>query len=74
MSSAKKRLAARASIVRDVRAFFESRGYLEVETPLAVPCPGLDLHLDAFEVVPAGGPTASAPRFLSTSPDKIRGS
>ena len=69
MSSAKKRLAARASIVRDVRAFFESRGYLEVETPLAVPCPGLDLHLDAFEVVPAGGPTASAPRFLSTSPE-----
>ena len=69
MSSAEKRLAARATVVRDVRAFFESRGYLEVETPLAVPCPGLDLHLDAFEAVPAGGPTASAPRFLSTSPE-----
>ena len=69
MSSANKRLAARASVVRDVRAFFESRGYLEVETPLAVPCPGLDLHLDAFEVVPAGGPTAAAPRVLSTSPE-----
>jgi lysyl-tRNA synthetase class 2 len=60
-----KRLEARARILRDVRAFFESRGYLEVETPLAVPCPGLDLHLDAFEVVPA----KPAPRFLSTSPE-----
>ncbi len=59
-----KRLEARARIVREVRAFFESRGYLEVETPLAVPCPGLDLHLDAFEVTPA-----SPPRFLSTSPE-----
>lgn len=59
-----KRLEARARIVRDVRAFFESRGYLEVETPLAIPCPGLDLHLDAFEVTPA-----KPPRFLSTSPE-----
>ena len=69
-----KRLAERARIVRDVRAFFESRGYLEVETPVAIPCPGLDLHLDAFEAVPTGLSPASAaspraPRFLSTSPE-----
>lgn len=61
-------------MVRDVRAFFESRGYLEVETPLAVPCPGLDLHLDAFEVrspkvAGVTGATGGAPRFLSTSPE-----
>lgn len=59
-----KRLEARARIVREVRAFFASRGYLEVETPLVIPCPGLDLHLDAFEVTPA-----KPPRFLSTSPE-----
>ena len=35
------------------RTFFASRGYLEVETPIAVPSPGLDLHLDAFEAMPA---------------------
>ena len=69
MSDAKKRLDARARVVRDVRAFFESRGYLEVETPLAIPCPGLDLHLDAFEVVAAGAQPLAAPRFLSTSPE-----
>ena len=69
-----KRLVERARIVRDVRAFFESRGYVEVETPLAIPCPGLDLHLDAFEAIPTGLPPASStgarpPRFLSTSPE-----
>ena len=70
-----KRLDERARIVREVRAFFESRGYVEVETPLAIPCPGLELHLDAFEVVPTGVPTttgpdgARPPRFLSTSPE-----
>ena len=64
-----KRLHERARIVREVRAFFESRGYVEVETPLAIPCPGLELHLDAFEVVPTGAAATAAPRFLSTSPE-----
>ncbi len=57
----KKLLAERARVVRDVRAFFESRGFLEVETPAIVPSPGMDLHLDAFVVEGAG--------FLITSPE-----
>jgi len=65
----RKQLEARGRIVREVRAFFDSRGYLEVETPLAVPCPGLDLHLDAFEVIASGAPLSEPPRFLSTSPE-----
>ncbi len=60
-----KALARRALVVGGLRTFFESRGFLEVETPLVVPSPGLDVHLDAFEVVTSGG----APRFLSTSPE-----
>jgi lysyl-tRNA synthetase class 2 len=55
-----KRLADRARIVRAVRAFFESRGFVEVETPAIVPSPGMDLHLDAYAV--DGG-------FLITSPE-----
>ncbi|HEY1955006.1 MAG TPA: EF-P lysine aminoacylase EpmA [Polyangiaceae bacterium] len=45
-----KLLAERARVVRAVRAFFESRGFVEVETPAIVPSPGMDLHLDAFAV------------------------
>ena len=56
-----KRLAARARVVDDARAFFAGRGFLEVETPILVPSPGLDLHLDAFPVL--------RNRYLSTSPE-----
>ncbi len=61
-----KRLRERARVCAAVRAFFDARGFLEVQTPLMVPSPGLDAHLDAFEV--AGGDRGS-PRWLSTSPE-----
>jgi lysyl-tRNA synthetase class 2 len=64
-----KQLEARAGAVREVRAFFESRGYIEVETPVIVPCPGLDVHLDAFEVRSAEPVVGLAPRYLATSPE-----
>lgn len=53
-------LRKRAALIADIRGFFVERGYLEVETPLVVPSPGLDVHLAA---VPAGD------RFLITSPE-----
>lgn len=53
-------------MVAHVRAFFAARGFVEVQTPVLVPSPGLDLHLDAFEV--AGG-DRGAPRWLATSPE-----
>jgi lysyl-tRNA synthetase class 2 len=51
---------ARAAALARIRTFFADRGYLEVETPLLVPSPGLEIHLDA---VPAGA------GFLITSPE-----
>ncbi len=57
-------LRARANARRAVRDFFDDRAFLEVETPAAVPSPGLDLHLDAFPV--AG---VDPPRWLITSPE-----
>jgi elongation factor P--(R)-beta-lysine ligase len=60
-----KKLLERHRFLQTVRRFFDSRGYSEVETPTVVPSPGLDVHLDAFEV----GPMRGAPRFLSTSPE-----
>ncbi|HEU4410716.1 MAG TPA: EF-P lysine aminoacylase EpmA [Polyangiaceae bacterium] len=54
-------LAARALALGAVRSFFDARGFVEVETPLRVPCPGLDPHLVG---VPAG-----PGRYLITSPE-----
>lgn len=57
-------LLARAKAYAAVRGYFAGERFVEVETPAAVPSPGLDLHLDAFGV--AG---ARDPRFLITSPE-----
>lgn len=63
-------LAARARGIRAVREFFESRGFLEVDTPSLVPSPGLDLHLDAFAMAQPQEQSASErPLFLITSPE-----
>lgn len=70
MSLSGKHLVRRAQALDSARAFFSSRGYLEVETPIAIPSPGLDLHLDAFEAVPSvASDHRTAERFLSTSPE-----
>jgi len=44
--SARKRQAMYAAL----RAFFLSEGYLEVETPCLVAHPGMELHVEAFDV------------------------
>ncbi len=59
-------LELRAAVIATVRGFFAARGYLEVDTPALVPSPGMDLHLDAFEVV---GGLGGARAYLVTSPE-----
>ncbi|MBK8258230.1 MAG: EF-P lysine aminoacylase GenX [Polyangiaceae bacterium] len=54
-------LAARAALLRTIREFYDARHFVEVDTPSLVPSPGLDLHLDAFEVPGSG--------YLITSPE-----
>ena len=61
-----KQLRERARVCSDVRRFFDSRGFVEVQTPVMVPSPGLDIHLEAFEVRDG---ERGAPRWLSTSPE-----
>ncbi len=62
-------LLRRGQLVRGVRAFFEARGYLEVDTPYLVPTPGEEVHLRPFRTVlerPDGG---REPLWLHTSPE-----
>jgi lysyl-tRNA synthetase class 2 len=59
-------LRRRARLNQLTRAFFDERGFLEIEAPLLVPSPGLELHLDAFVVQEGAG---RAPRYLITSPE-----
>jgi lysyl-tRNA synthetase class 2 len=59
-SSVNKYLRLRARIIEAVRRFFIERGYLEVETPIRIPAPAPELHIDA---------PASGEWFLHTSPE-----
>lgn len=54
-------LEIRARVLAGIREHFASRGFLEVETPGRVVCPGLEPHLVA---IPAG-----RDRWLRTSPE-----
>ncbi|MEM6794606.1 MAG: EF-P lysine aminoacylase EpmA [Acidobacteriota bacterium] len=61
-------LRRRAAVIRAVRAFFEARGALEVETPLLAGSPVTDLHLESVSCrLELGG----EPRdfYLQTSPE-----
>ena len=57
-------LRRRARLTAAIRAWFDARGFLEVETPLLCESPGLEVHLAAIEARP-GGRTC----WLVTSPE-----
>lgn len=54
------RLQARASLIQAIRDFFVDRDYLEVETPLLIPAPAPEMHIDAISV---------GHSYLHTSPE-----
>ncbi len=55
-----RNLKDRAAIINEIRRFFTGRDYLEVETPLRIPAPAPESHIDA---IPSGS------WFLHTSPE-----
>jgi elongation factor P--(R)-beta-lysine ligase len=61
---------ARARLAAEVRRHLGADGYEEVETPVLVPAPGMEPHIQAFEAtfVPERG-GAPTPLFLHTSPE-----
>jgi len=60
MSADLKNLKLRAHIIQAIRTFFETRGFLEVETPLRIPANAPEEHI---EPCPSGG------LYLHTSPE-----
>jgi lysyl-tRNA synthetase class 2 len=57
---------ARAVFLREIRAHFRRRRFLEVDPPLLVPAAGMEPHLDPFEV---RGTATSRRAYLPTSPE-----
>ena len=62
-------LRRRARLAAAVRAFFDARGYLEVETPCAVTTPGEEVHLSVFATERVAPDGARTRLFLHTSPE-----
>lgn len=56
----KEALHLRARLIKNIRLFFIEHGFLEVETPLRIPSPAPEEHIEAF---PSGD------WFLQTSPE-----
>ena len=54
----------RARVYRQIRAFFGTRGVLEVDTPVLMPSTGTDVYLEPVEAFCAG-----RRQFLQTSPE-----
>jgi lysyl-tRNA synthetase class 2 len=63
--------AGRQALYAALRRFFVDLGYLEVETPLLVPTPGMEPHITAFEAafVPETDVGSARPLYLHTSPE-----
>jgi elongation factor P--(R)-beta-lysine ligase len=53
-------LQLRDALMRRIRTFFQSEGFIEVETPIRLKTPCMELHIDA---------EPSGDRFLRTSPE-----
>ncbi|MCD4655532.1 hypothetical protein K8T06_16550, partial [bacterium] len=82
MAANLKILETRAKIIRAIRTFFVQQDFLEVETPVLVPSPGMEPHLEPFETlfIPEGSnrsdcpdnsmqPDNSIQLYLPTSPE-----
>ncbi|WP_338864374.1 EF-P lysine aminoacylase EpmA [Myxococcus stipitatus] len=61
----------RQALYSALRRFFTAEGYLEVETPLLIPTPGMEPHINAFEAgfIPETGVGTARPLYLHTSPE-----
>ena len=57
-----KNIKQRSLLLGQIRQFFDERDFTEIEAPLMVPSPGLELHLQAMKL-------EQHERYLITSPE-----
>ena len=60
LGARKPNLWLRARVIQAIRRFFIKHGYLEIETPILIPAPAPEAHIDAI---------SAGDRFLHTSPE-----
>lgn len=65
----RERYLLRGRVIRAIRAFFDGRGFEEVETPLLVAAPGMEPYLEVFETRLTTARGAAYRAFLTTSPE-----
>ena len=62
-------LRVRGAVQRAIRAWFEDKGFTEVETAALQVSPGNEAHLHAFKTKLTAPDGATSPRYLHTSPE-----
>jgi lysyl-tRNA synthetase class 2 len=62
-------LRRRGRLAAATRAFFGARGFMEVETPCAVPAPGEEVHLQAWRTERLHPDGRTEAQWLHTSPE-----
>ena len=68
-SKIRKNLEKRANLYHHIRNFFQTRRYLEVESPIVVPCPGAEVHLEYFATQWKDYHHRKHPAWLRSSPE-----
>lgn len=68
-------LKMRARVLRTIRAFFDARGFVEVETPVRIAAPAPEPHIDCPPVATGGflraSPELQMKKLLSAGMDRI---
>ena len=65
----KLRLQQKRQLINLIRTFFNQRGFFELETPLLVPSPGMEVHLHGFRTEYVDHAGQLSIHYLPTSPE-----